>query len=59
MRRVRAGWPFDLLDVIAFLGLCILAYGCYLVHPAVAWIVTGVLLLLYAFAAARAVPPTP
>jgi hypothetical protein len=35
----------DRYDVLAFCGLGALAYGLYLVAPALAWIVVGVVLL--------------
>jgi hypothetical protein len=55
MRRIRAAWPLDILDALALVGLVLLAYGCSLVTPPLAWIVTGSLLLIYAFVAA--LPP--
>jgi hypothetical protein len=54
MRRIRAAWPLDILDVLALVGLVLLAYGCSLTPP-LPWIVTGGLLLIYAFVAA--LPP--
>lgn len=52
LRRVRASWPFDILDLLSLAGLLLLAYGCSLLHPALPWIVTGVLVMVYAFLAA-------
>ena len=57
MRRIRAAWPFDILDALALVGLVLLAYGCSLVTPPLPWIVTGSLLLIYAFVAALPARP--
>jgi hypothetical protein len=57
LRRVRAAWPFDILDALALVGLVLLAYGCSLVNPALPWIVTGVLIMAYALIAALPARP--
>jgi hypothetical protein len=55
MRRVRASWPLDLLDVIALVGLLLVGFGLYVVWEPLAAVVVGVLLIVYAFYAA--IPP--
>jgi hypothetical protein len=55
MRRFRESWPFDLLDVVALLGLLILGYSLALIWVPLAGIVVGSLLIVYAFVAA--LPP--
>jgi hypothetical protein len=52
MRRVRASWPFDWLDLIALLGLLLVGASLYLVWPPLAGVVVGVMLIVYAFYAA-------
>jgi hypothetical protein len=51
-RRFRAGWPFDLLDLIAVLGLVLLGASLALVWLPLAGVVVGVLLIVYALVAA-------
>lgn len=57
MRRVRAAWPFDILDALALVGLVLIAYGCSLLSAALPWIVTGVLIMVYAIVAALPARP--
>ena len=46
------GWTHG----VGWIVLCLLvAYGCSFLHPALPWIVTGALLMVYAFLAA--LPP--
>lgn len=55
LRRARASWPFDVLDLIALAGLVLVGYSIALVWVPLAGVVVGVLLMLYAFLAA--LPP--
>ncbi len=57
LRRARAAWPFDVADILALIGLLLLAFGCFLVHPALAFIVTGVLVMGYAILASLPARP--
>ncbi|WP_155159215.1 hypothetical protein [Sansalvadorimonas verongulae] len=43
-----------LIDLTGLLGLCSLAYGCWLFEPPLAFIVTGILLMIFAYKAAPA-----
>lgn len=51
--------PFDVLDVLGFVGLCSLAYGVYRIFVPGAFIVVGSIFLTLAFQGARrnGIPP--
>ena len=55
LRRVRASWPFDVLDLVALLGLLLVGASLALIWLPLAGIVVGALLIVYAFMAA--LPP--
>lgn len=55
LRRVRAAWPFDTLDLMFFGGLGILTLSIAVRDLVLAGIVLGVVLMAYAFIAA--LPP--
>jgi len=45
---------FDLRDFLGLTGLGLLSYGCWLIYPPSAFIVSGVILIATAIALARA-----
>lgn len=45
---------FDVRDLLGLIGLCLLFYGCWLIYPPSAFIVSGVILIATAIALARA-----
>lgn len=55
MRRARASWPFDVLDLVALLGLLMVGGSLALVWLPLAGIVVGGLLMGWSFLAA--LPP--
>ena len=57
LRRARAAWPFDWLDLIALMGLLLVGGSVALVWLPLAGVVVGSALLLYAILAA--LPPRP
>lgn len=52
LARIGTAWPFGWPEVIAAAGVVLLAYGCSFIHPALPWVVTGILLVIYAVAVA-------
>jgi len=45
---------FDVRDFLGLIGLGLLSYGCWLIYPPSAFIVSGVILIATAIALARA-----
>lgn len=58
LRRVRAAWPFDTLDLLALVGLVMLGLSLALVWVPLAGVVVGSLVIVYAVMAAMP-PRTP
>jgi hypothetical protein len=55
LRRVRASWPFDWMDLVALSGLLLIGGSLALIWLPLAGLVVGALLIVYAFMAA--LPP--
>ena len=57
LRRVRASWPFDWLDLVGLFGLLLVGGSIAIIWLPLAGIVVGTVLMLWAFLAA--LPPRP
>lgn len=55
LTRARASWPFDLMDLAFLAGILLLGGGLWLIWVPLALIVTGIVVMAWAFIAA--LPP--
>jgi hypothetical protein len=55
LTRARLAWPFDLMDLAFLAGVLLLGIGLWLVWEPLALVVTGIVLMVWAFVAA--LPP--